>query len=500
MSNTDRQDAESVHPAADSASGARIGFEEKLWKAADGLRGHIEPAEYKHIVLELLFLKYLSDQADRGTATLAVPPLARWRAIMAEAHDGKAASTLGTARRLIEAANPSLQGLLIDDNRRLSNERLIALLEVLDSIPLGSEGATFRDTLGRVYEYFLAHFATAEGRSGGEYYTPRSVVQLLVEMIQPFSGVVYDPCCGTAGMFVQSHALVRRHGGSLDTLRVYGQESSATTWRLARMNLAVRGISADLGPRPGDTFADDLHPDLAADYILANPPFNAKDWGAARLAIDRRWRFGVPPSGNANYAWIQHIFHHLKADGVAGFVLANGALSSDQAGERQLRRSMIEADIIECVVSLPGRLFYGTQIPASLWFVSPNKARHGASSLRGRTLFIDARAHGRLVDRVHAELSEAEVSDIAQTYHRWRTQGAAFRDVPGFARVATTEDIKNHKYALIPGRYVGFAERANVAFDATLVSTEIAEARERLAKVATAMTHVSRLLEGFGHG
>lgn len=512
---TARPNAKRQFPSANSA--ATIGFEEQLWKAADGMRGHVEPAEYKHVVLGLLFLKYLSDQADTGEAerrsanaalpqkvdlletSFVVPEIATWAKLIEAAHAGGAADALETARLAIEQCNPTLRGILPPTNQSLSNERLAGLLEVLSCVSLGTNSDRSRDTLGRVYEYFLGTFASAEGRSGGEYYTPRSVVQLLVEIVRPFAGVVYDPCCGTAGMFVQSQSFIMEHGGSADAIRVFGQESSATTWRLARMNLAVRGISANLGSRAADTFSNDLHPELRADYVLANPPFNAKEWGATRLVNDRRWKFGIPPGSNANYAWLQHIFHHLSPNGLAGVVLSNGALSSDVSGERQLRRAMVDADIVECVISLPGRLFYGTQIPASLWFISPNKGRYDADELRGQTLFIDARGLGNLVDRVHAELSASEIALVAETYHKWRACKSSFKDVPGLARAASIDEIKRHKYALVPGRYVGFARNAQ-SIDVSAVATEISDAKARLLRVSAAMGKVTAYLEALDRG
>ena len=491
--------------------GAALGFEEQLWKAAEGLRGHVEPAEYKHIVLGLLFMKYITDnagikqktaraKAHSSTASFVVPPSAIWSGLVLAAQDGRATDALSTAMKDIEASNPSLHGLLTFDVKRIDNERFAALMGVLDNISLDQTAGDSRDLLGRVYEYFLAKFASSEGRSGGEYYTPRSVVQLLVEMVQPSSGTLYDPCCGTAGMFVQSARILTEHGGRVGKVAVFGQESSPTTWRLAKMNLALRGIQADLGPRHADTFRNDIHPSLKADFILANPPFNARDWGGDKLARDPRWQFGTPPANNANYAWVQHILSHLKPTGVAGFVLSNGSISSDQSGEGQMRQRMVSADVIECIVTLPNQLFYGTQIPACLWFISPSKTRGGAIGLANRTLFIDARSRGHLVDRVHADLSPQDVSEIADVYHRWRAEGRDFQDVPGFAKAATTDEIRQHKYSLVSGRYVGFARDKTPGFDPKQLAAEIDEARSRLADIAAASRRSLSMMEALRRG
>ncbi len=482
------------HPPAGTQGRGALGLEEKLWQAAESLRGHVEPAEYKHIVLGLLFLKHLVDTGGPPHA-FVVPRSASWRALVSSARSGHAASAVSSAIAELTSTNPSLVGLLEIDAHRVDGERLGALLVALDAVALDGEAAGSRDVLGRVYEYFLAKFASSEGRSGGEYYTPRTVVQLLVAMVQPFSGSIYDPCCGTAGMFVQSDRFLLEHGGQSGDVSIFGQESSPTTRRLARMNLALRGIRADLGPRHGDTFRDDLHAELKVDFVLANPPFNARDWGADRLEADARWRFGRPPRSSANFAWIQHIFAHLKPDGLAGFVLSNGSLSSDQAGEGELRRRMVDADVVECIVSLPSQLFYGTQIPASLWLLSPDKTRGGAAHLAGETLFLEARSRGRLVDRAHAELPGDDIAEIAETYRRWRAGKRTFQDAPGFAKSASREEIRRHKYALVPGRYVGFARGRTTDVDPAVLAAEIAEARARLAQIDAACAGVLAALE-----
>ncbi len=337
------------------------------------------------------------------------------------------------------------------------------LIDLIGTVALGEENDQAKDVLGRVYEYFLGQFASKEGKKAGEFYTPRCIVRLLVEMIEPYQGRVYDPCCGSAGMFVQSEEFIRAHGGRLGDISIYGQESNPTTWRLAKMNLAIRGIEANLGGRNADSFHDDLHPDLKADFILANPPFNLSDWGGDRLRDDVRWRYGAPPPGNANFAWVEHMIHHLAPVGIAGFVLANGSMSSNQSGEGDIRRSMVEADLVDCMIALPGQLFYGTAIPACLWFLAKNRSGQPTPGVqlmrdrRGETLFIDARKLGALVDRTHRELTGEEVAQIAGTYHAWRgeLEAGEYADVPGFCKSTPVDEIREHGFVLTPGRYVG---------------------------------------------
>jgi len=466
-------------------NGANLGFENQLWSAADKLRGHMDASEYKHVVLGLIFLKYISDafQAkyqgleatkdteytdpeDRDEYAAAnifwVPKEARWDKLQDAAKQPTIGKLLDEAMVAIEKENPSLKGVLPRDYSRpsLDKYRLGELIDIVSKIGLGDDASRSKDILGRVYEYFLGKFAAAEGKGGGEFYTPQCVVKLLVRMIAPFKGRVYDPCCGSGGMFVQSEKFVKEHGGNIGDIAIYGQESNHTTWRLAKMNLAIRGIDANLGGRQADSFHNDLHKDLKADFILANPPFNMSDWGGERLREDARWKYGIPPVNNANYAWIQHFIHHLAPTGIVGFVMANGSMSTNTSSEGEIRKNIIEADLVDCMIALPGQLFYTTQIPVCLWFVARNKNNGKFRSRRGHTLFIDARKMGALIDRTHRELSDKEIDTIAVTYHAWREEKDAgvYEDLAGFCKSATTEEIKEHGYVLTPGRYVEVAE------------------------------------------
>ena len=461
-------------------NGGNLGFEAEMFKAADKLRGNMEPSDYKHVALGLIFLKYISDAFEaRHKALLTedpqaaedkdeyladnvfwVPKDARWSHLQANAKLPTIGTLIDDAMRAIEKDNESLKGVLPKDYARpaLNKVMLGELIDLVSGIALNEEGHASRDILGRVYEYFLGQFAGAEGKRGGEFYTPRSVVRVLVEMLEPYQGRIYDPCCGSGGMFVQSEKFVQEHGGRIGDIAIYGQESNYVTWRLAKMNLAVRGIDSDIRWNNEGSFHKDELRNLKADYILANPPFNISDWGGDRLREDVRWKFGAPPVGNANYAWLQHIVHHLAPNGTAGVVLANGSMSSMQSGEGEIRKAMIEADVVDCMVALTGQLFYSTQIPACLWFLARNKNPGNSwRDRRGEVLFIDARKLGELVDRTRRDLSDTDLQRIADTYHAWRGEPSAvqYEDVPGFCKSTPVNSIREHGHILTPGRYVG---------------------------------------------
>ncbi|MFH1467833.1 MAG: class I SAM-dependent DNA methyltransferase [Pseudomonadota bacterium] len=460
---------------------ASLGFEDKLWAAADVLRNNMDPAEYKHVVLGLIFLKYISDAFEERRQALVVegdpdalddrdeytaenvfwvPEVARWSLLRGQAKLPTIGKALDDAMDAIEVDNPVLKGALpkVYALPALDKHKLGELIDLISGIGLGTRAHREKDTLGRVYEYFLARFASAEGRGGGEFYTPTSVVRVLVELLEPYQGRVYDPCCGSGGMFVQSVKFIDAHGGRRDAVTVFGQESNATTWRMARMNMAIRGIEAKLGTQHADTFHRDLHPDLRADFVLANPPFNISNWGGERLVEDVRWRYGTPPAGNANFAWVQHIVHHLSPTGTAGVVLANGSMSSQQSGEGEIRRKLVEADLVDCMVAMPGQLFYATQIPVCLWFLARDKGNGKHRDRRGEVLFIDARKLGRMETRVHRVLDPEDIERIAGTYHAWRNVSGGYEDVAGFCNAARREEIAGHDFVLTPGRYVGAEE------------------------------------------
>jgi type I restriction enzyme M protein len=511
-----------------------------LWAAADKLRSSMDAAEYKHIVLGLIFLKYISDAFDERRDELAaafadpasdlhlpdaedralateerdyytmanvfwVPSQARWESIRANAKQADIGTRIDLALDAIEADNPRLKGIL--DKRfgraQLEPGKLGELVDLVSTIGFGG-GKHAKDVLGEVYEYFLGQFASAEGKKGGQFYTPASVVKVLVEVLAPHKGKVYDPCCGSGGMFVQSEKFIESHGGMFGDVSIYGQEANPTTWRLVAMNLAIRGMDFNLGKEPADTFHRDQHPDLKADYALANPPFNISDWGGDRLLDDKRWAYGTPPSGNANYAWLQHILHHLGPRGQAGVVLANGSMSSNQNSEGAIRKAMVEADVVEVMVALPPQLFFNTQIPACLWFLAKDKRRNGRDR-RGEVLFIDARKLGRLETRVNRVFDDEEVARIAATVHRWRADGEvkpdeAYADVPGFCRAVNLAEIAEHGHVLTPGRYVG-AEAADDDEEAFSEKMErlTAQLAEQMTKGAELDALVREKLGGLGY-
>nr|WP_179853841.1 class I SAM-dependent DNA methyltransferase [Nosocomiicoccus ampullae] len=480
---------------------ANIGFEEKLWAMADKLRGSMDASEYKHVVLGLLFLKYVSDSFEELYEQLQeeewadpedkdeylaenifwVPKEARWSYIKENAKKPEIGQIIDEAMIAIEKENESLRGVLPKNFARpdLDKTRLGETIDMF-SFRVGDKESRSKDVLGRVYEYFLGKFASAEGKGGGEFYTPMSVVKLLVEMLEPYKGRVYDPCCGSGGMFVQSEKFVEEHQGKLGDIAVYGQESNPTTWKLAKMNLAIRGIDANLGSQNADTFHNDLHKRLKADYILANPPFNISDWGGERLQDDLRWKYGTPPPGNANYAWLQHMVSKLAPTGTAGIVLANGSMSTNTSSELEIRKKLIEEDLVECIVTLPGQLFYSTQIPVCLWFITKNKKKSGKRERSGEILFVDARNLGHMATRTLKEFSQEDIQKVATTYHAWRgTNDETYEDIAGFCKAAKLEEVREHDYILTPGRYVGLeeAEDDGEPFDEKMerLTTELAE-------------------------
>jgi type I restriction enzyme M protein len=466
-------------------------IQKTLWATADKLRANVDAAEYKHLVLGLIFLKYISDtftarrseievrlkdpkddyfMADATPADLAaeledrdyfkaanvfwVPEGARWETVRAQAKRTEIGKVIDETLSTIESENPKLKGIL--DKRyaraQLPDGKLGELVDLISTIGFGTDPSVARDVLGQVYEYFLGQFASAEGKKGGQFYTPASIVKTLVAVLNPHSGQVYDPCCGSGGMFVQSEKFIEAHGGKLGDVSIYGQESNPTTWRLAAMNLAIRGIDFNLGKEPADTFTRNQHKDLRADFILANPPFNISDWWHGSLEGDPRWVYGDPPHGNANYAWLQHMLHHLKPSGRAGIVLANGSMSSSQNNEGQIRAAMVDADVVEVMIALPGQLFFNTQIPACLWFLAKQKKQR-----KGEVLFIDARKLGRMISRVQTELTDDVIARIAGTVAAWRGEAGAsdYQDVPGYCRSVALAEVAQHGHVLTPGRYVG---------------------------------------------
>ncbi len=554
-----------------NGSGATIGYEASLWQMADKLRNNMDAAEYKHVVLGLLFLKYISDAFEERRGQLAravddpdddaylppatpnraaaviglredpdeyrahnifwVPPESRWSHLAASARQPTIGRIVDDAMAAIERDNQSLKGVLpmIFARESLDKEKLGQLVDLVGNIVIGDSDNRAKDSLGRVYEYFLSQFASAEGKQGGQFYTPRCIVKTLVEMLEPYKGRVYDPCCGSAGMFVQSVEFIRHHSGGGD-LSIFGQESNPTTWRLARMNLAIRGIDARI--ERGDTFKNDRHPDLRADFILANPPFNVSDWDGDQLRDDKRWKYGAPPVGNANFAWVQHMVYHLAPTGTAGFVLANGSMSSMQSGEGEIRKNLVESDVVDCMVALPGQLFYSTQIPACLWFLTRDKHGRGLRDRRGEILFIDARKLGSMVDRTHRELTDADIARIADTYHAWRGEpiggGAAlaggesvaahadvpagladgggagwggYQDIPGFCKSASLDEVRKHGHVLTPGRYVGAeaVEDDGIPFEEKM-SALVTKLRAQQAESARLDAEITHILQELGYG
>lgn len=520
------------------SNGSALDFEAQLWAAADKMRGHMDASEYKHVCLGLIFLKYISDAFEEKREQLLfgfsnpksewfikdeperkdaaenrdeylasnvfwLPPEARWHTIKAKAKSPEIGKVIDDAMGAIERENPTLKGVLPRDYARpsLDKVRLGGLVDIISNIGFNESAAKSKDVLGRVYEYFLGKFASAEGKGGGEFYTPQCVVQVLVAMLEPYKGRVFDPCCGSGGMFVSSEKFVEEHGGRVGDIAVYGQESNYTTWKLARMNLAIRGIDANLGPRNADSFRTDLHPDLKADFILANPPFNMSDWGGENLRQDVRWKFGMPPVNNANYAWIQHFIHHLSPVGVAGFVMANGSMSTQTSNEGEIRKALIEADLVDCMVALPGQLFYTTSIPVCIWIIARDKGRKRKRECRGETLFIDARSLGQPFDRTHFVLSDDEVARISGCYRAWLGDPGAgkYKDTPGFNKSVSTKIISGNDYVLTPGRYVGAPETNNHSDEpfAKTINRLAAEYQRQVAESRLLDSKIAKILKAF---
>ena len=550
LANRDHMDAASKKPATKKAAKkTQVGFEESLWDAANKLRGSVESAEYKHIVLSLIFLKFISDKFEgRKKAIIAeygdeyidmvdfyamdnvfyLPEDARWSYIQANAKQGNIAVKIDTALHAVEKNNKSLAGVLPDNyfsRLGLDASKLSALIDTINNIDTiaNQNEKTEEDLVGRVYEYFLGKFAASEGKGGGEFYTPKSIVTLIADMIEPFEGKIYDPCCGSGGMFVQSLKFINSHNGNQKNVSIYGQEYTNTTYKLAKMNLAVRGISGNLGDIAGDTFFKDQHPDLKADYIMANPPFNQKQWRADNeLVDDARWAgYPTPPTGNANYAWIMHMISKLSEHGTAGFVLANGSMSSNTSGEGDIRQKIIENDLVDCMIALPGQLFYTTQIPVCLWFISKDKRGNNEKGIlkrrdrQGETLFIDAREMGSMVNRTLKELTNDDIAKITETYHIWRGEELAtdsiepesankeqeYEDVAGYCKSATLADIKANDYVLTPGRYVGAAD---IADDGIPFETKMSELSQTLYSQMSQSDELDKAirknLEALGYG
>ena len=499
-----------------------LGYEDKLYKGADKLRGNIDPGEYKHVILGLIFLKYISDaftatyeklkidkdaneeEKDEYMAerTFWVPPNARWDALQHRAKNSKIGVLIDKAMIDIERDNPQLKGILSKNYARpsLDSKMLGELIDLFSEINTRNGKDKSRDVLGRVYEYFLGNFASDEGKGGGEYYTPPSVVNTMVEMLEPQKGSrVYDPCCGSGGMFVQSEKFIEAHGGSANDIAIYGQESNHTTWRLTKMNLVVRGMDAEnIKWNSEGSFHKDALPDLKADYILANPPFNISDWGGGRLRKDVRWKYGIPYVGNANYAWMQHIIHHLAPNGTAGLVMANGSMSSDSNGEGDIRKKMIEGDVIDCIISLPSNLFYTVTVSACLWFFAKNKKKGKFRNRQGEILFIDAREVGKMLDKTHREFTDEDIKKISGTYHKWR-EGKDYKDIVGFCKSANLDEIKKQGYTLVSGRFVGIEEQLDddIPFEEKLIAlkTKLSEQFNESKKLTSLINKKLKLVE-----
>lgn len=481
-------------------------FEKTLFKTADKLRKNMDAAEYKHIVLGLIFLKYISDSFEelyikikegegvfadanpedadeyRAENVFFVPQVARWSYLHSRAKLPSIGKDLDDAMEVIEKENPTLKGILpkVYARPNLDKAALGGLIDLIGNIALGNEAAKSKDLLGRVYEYFLGEFANAEGKKGGQFYTPKSIVRIMVEMIEPYKGRVFDPACGSGGMFIMSEKFVESHKGNIDDISIYGQESNQTTYRLCRMNLAIRGIDgSQVKWNTEGSFLNDLHKDLKADFVLANPPFNDSDWSGQLLQNDPRWQYGMPPASNANYAWLQHMIYHLSPKGVMACVLANGSLSSQTNNEGEIRKTLIENDLVDCIVALPKQLFYNTGIPACIWFISRKRTGNGDRKRTGEILFIDASEVGFMADRTHREFSEEDISKIAATYHQWRKHDGHYEDIKGFCKSANIDEIIKHNFVLTPGRYVGIKDEEDdgIPFEdkMTELTTKLAE-------------------------
>jgi len=502
-------------------------FEKTLFKAADKLRKNIDAAEYKHIVLGLIFLKYISDSFDslhsklvngkgayegadpedsdeyRAENVFWVPKAARWRYLHSRSKLPTIGKDIDDAMEAIEKRNQTLKGILpkVYARPNLDKASLGGLIDLIGNIALGDEASKSKDILGRVYEYFLGEFALAEGKKGGQFFTPKSIVQTMVAMIEPYKGRVYDPCCGSGGMFVMSEKFVEQHKGKINDISIYGQESNQTTYRLCRMNLALRGIDGSQVKWNNEgSFLKDAHRDLKADFILANPPFNDSDWSGQLLRKDPRWKYGVPPTGNANYAWMQHMIYHLSPKGIMGLVLANGSLSSNTSGEGDIRKNIVKADLVDCIVALPKNLFYNVTIPACLWFLSRKKAGNGNRKRTGEILFIDATNEGHLIDRIHRMFTDEDIAKITNTYHEWRKENGNYEDIKGFCKSATLEDVEKHKFVLTPGRYVGIPDEEDdgIPFEEKMKALT-AELAEQMAEEKRLDEEIKKQLKKVGY-